>query len=331
MSSLVSIVLPTYNVEKYLLKCLESVLSQTYDNYECIIIVDGATDKSYDIALDFCSIHDKFHVYWQENAGSGPARNKGLQLAKGDFVAFVDPDDWIEPNYIEEMIRIQELDDVDLVTTYANFVYYRENDSEICRKHRKIVPFVLKNKMEVRTNYIQLFDKSLISAPTRTLYRMSIIKNNNVEFPNLRRSQDIVFNYRYFSHINKLTVSDYVGYNYRVSLGDRLNRLKKDYYKTLEYIYSEILDLHKKWDVNLDDKVAASAFFIHVYSALEANVVRGDSVKDILSSPVISAIISKASPSQFNKRIVHMLLKAKLIGFACLAMKIIYQIKKRKN
>ena len=107
---LISVVLPTYNVAQYLRQCLESVAAQTYRNIEVIIIIDGATDSSYEIAQDFCKTDNRFSVYWQENAGSGPARNNGLAHCQGEFVMFVDPDDWIEPELLEKFRTADVLD-----------------------------------------------------------------------------------------------------------------------------------------------------------------------------------------------------------------------------
>ena len=102
---LISIILPTYNVASFLLQCLESTNAQTYPNYEVIIIIDGATDGSFEIAKEYCERHEKFNVYWQENAGSGPARNAGLSKSSGEFVMFVDPDDWIEKDLLINLFK----------------------------------------------------------------------------------------------------------------------------------------------------------------------------------------------------------------------------------
>ena len=119
---LISVVLPTYNVVQYLRQCLESVAAQTYRNIEVIIIIDGATDGSYEIAQDFSKTDKRFSVFWQENAGSGPARNNGLAHCQGEFVMFVDPDDWIEPQLLEKLYEAQSEGDYDLVASRRIFV-----------------------------------------------------------------------------------------------------------------------------------------------------------------------------------------------------------------
>ena len=101
----VSILIPVYNVEKYLSKCLESILLQTYKNIEIIIINDGTTDSSLDIAELYASKYDFIHVYSYENAGISTTRNRALEKATGDYYLFVDSDDYLNPHMIEKMIK----------------------------------------------------------------------------------------------------------------------------------------------------------------------------------------------------------------------------------
>lgn len=323
----VSIILPTYNVEKYLLHCLDSIRNQSYQNYEVIIVIDGASDKSYEIAKDYCAHNNKFSVYWQENSGSGPARNKGLDYANGEYVCFIDPDDWIEPEYIERLVVAQQKCNFDLVTTYANFVYYDKNDKIIGSKQRKATALELLDKNSVRTYYIDLFNKNMISAPTRMLYRMSIIRENSILFPDLRRSQDIVFNYRYYNYINKLCVSTFSGYNYRVLLSDRMCRIKSDYYKTIELLYRDIKKMHSDWGIPLDMGILANAFFVYVYSTIEAMMLRKESISNLLHNTTIQEIILNAHPEQMNKKIAHWLLNNKHNWSLKIYIRIVYMLK----
>ena len=100
---MISIIVPIYNVELYLEKCIESIINQTYKDIEVILINDGSTDKSGIICDKYAKIDDRIIVLHKENGGVSSARNKGLDIAKGDYIAFVDPDDYIEPNMYEEM------------------------------------------------------------------------------------------------------------------------------------------------------------------------------------------------------------------------------------
>lgn len=128
---LISVILPVYNVEKYILQCLESISNQTYTKLEVIIVVDGATDKSYKIAKDYLEKDNRFHLIYQENAGSGPARNNGLNHANGEFVIFIDPDDWIKNDYIETLYKIYLANNVDLVITSGTDIFFDNQDNII--------------------------------------------------------------------------------------------------------------------------------------------------------------------------------------------------------
>lgn len=210
---LISVIIPTYNVDKYLNKCLQSISEQSYNNYEVIIIIDGSTDNSYQIAKEFCNTHKKFHVYYQDNAGSGPARNNGLRHSHGEFVTFIDPDDWIDKFYIEHLVFHWEKTKCDLIISGCINSFFKKNDT--FKKYVIDKPEVINYNTikEIRTNYITLCQKHLLSAPTRKLYKMDIIRENNIVFPDLRRSQDIVFNYKYYNYVQSLSVTDYCGYN----------------------------------------------------------------------------------------------------------------------
>ena len=153
---LISVVLPTYNVVQYLRKCLESVAAQTYHNIEVIIIIDGATDGSYEIAQDFCKTDSRFSVYWQENAGSGPARNNGLAHCQGEFVMFVDPDDWIEPELLEKLYEAQKDGDYDLVATRRTRVLCDNNEKVLKVIPRHFKEETIHGQKEIRQSYIRM-------------------------------------------------------------------------------------------------------------------------------------------------------------------------------
>ena len=112
----VSILIPVYNVEKYLSKCLESILLQTYKNIEIIIINDGTTDSSLEIANLYASKYDFIHVYSYENAGISTTRNRALEKATGDYYLFVDSDDYLDPKMIEKMVDRAIQTNSDIVT-----------------------------------------------------------------------------------------------------------------------------------------------------------------------------------------------------------------------
>ncbi|MBQ9513540.1 MAG: glycosyltransferase family 2 protein [Clostridia bacterium] len=106
MNNLVSFIVPVYNVEKYLKECLDSIKNQTYTNFECLLIDDGSTDGSGKICDDFCNEDNRFKVFHIENGGVSNARNYGLSLFKGDYVTFIDSDDYISKYYLEVLLYL---------------------------------------------------------------------------------------------------------------------------------------------------------------------------------------------------------------------------------
>lgn len=323
----VSIILPTYNVEPYLKQCLTSIAEQTYKNIECIIIIDGATDKSFDIAKSFCKQDNRFYVYWQKNAGSGPARNNGILHSHGDFIMFIDPDDWIESNYVEKLINIQHESNYDyIITKETSYIY--KNDHKLLNIRKGIIkPITFNTKDQCRKNYVNLLCAGLIAAPHSKLYKSELIKKNNIEFPNLRRSQDVVFNYRYYNVINNLCVSDYSGYNYRVIINERMKRLKPDFYRTINYLFLEIKQLHKQWDIYFNEKKCATDFFNPIYALLEANTARGESIKYIINDTNIKYILKLARPIKFHLNLIRILILNGHTTIAQIIIKIIIYIK----
>lgn len=99
----ISVIVPVYNCEKYITRCLDSILSQTFQNFECIVVDDGSTDGSSTICDKYAEQDARFTVIHQKNGGVSAARNAGIDACKGEWLAFVDSDDWCEPNMLKDM------------------------------------------------------------------------------------------------------------------------------------------------------------------------------------------------------------------------------------
>lgn len=327
---LVSIILPTYNVYPYLAQCLDSILAQTYKNIEVIIVIDGATDNSYELAKEYCAKDRRFCVYWQENAGSGPARNNGLNHANGEFVLFVDPDDWIKEDYVEQMLNEQKVGDYDLVTTTSEDYYFTKDRILKYKKCLDVEERVIVGTECVRENYALLFEQSMICAPTKTLYKMDIIRKGKVTFPNMRRSQDIVFNYRYYDCISSVRVFGYHGYCYRIEFSQWLSRLKPDYYKTIKILFFETSCLYEKWKLTNSIAKIATMYTKFLSAAVESCVVVNHSIDMILNDSELQNMVriskSKNIPSLCFK-IIFMLRASFIMN---LMMKIKHKIKLKK-
>lgn len=308
---LVSIILPTYNVKPYLAKCIDSIIRQTYNNIQIIVVIDGATDGSYEIAREYADKDSRVEVIWQENAGSGPARNNGLQHANGEFVIFVDPDDWVDADMVQILVDTQQKEKVDLIMSGYKTFYENETKEATCTDYKYEKK---QSQKEVRRNYIKYLSKGLVGAPTRKLYKMSIIKKYEIEFPDLRRSQDVVFNYRYYDCIGSACLIENVFYHYRIDEQEYYLKLKRDYYRTISLIYNSIVEMCDGWDVGYTEKdyiEFCNHLFPSVISNIEANKQRKESINDIIEDVTIQEIVQRSNPPRIDQKLFKYAIESK--------------------
>ena len=121
-NELISIVIPIYNVENYLRQCLDSIVAQTYQNFECLLINDGSPDHSADICREYVSKDSRFRYFEKENGGVSSARNLGIEHSKGEYITFIDSDDWVDSDYLEVLYTTLLEEGADIaVSTYKKF------------------------------------------------------------------------------------------------------------------------------------------------------------------------------------------------------------------
>ena len=199
---LVSVVIPVYKTEKYLLKCLNSVLTQTYTLIEIIIIDDGSPDNAYLIAEDYCKKDNRIYLIRQKNAGLSAARNTGILATKGKYLLFLDSDDELVPDAIENLVKIAETESSSMVIPDR---YYKIFEST--GKKTLVYHFPEKDKT---SNPIDFALKVIIGLgrawrATSVLYSNEIIRNNKITFPIGYTSEDITFNLAFLAYIDKIS------------------------------------------------------------------------------------------------------------------------------
>ena len=199
-SLLVSFIVPVYNADRYLNRCLDSILSQSGLNFEIICINDGSSDCSGKILESYCRLHpDTVRVYHQNNSGIAATRNKGIELAKGDYIAFVDNDDWLDSDWLENMSH--PLGDPDTVVDVVCSGYRRPNGSG-----RIVANRCLSEEGE--------WSPYLIGAPWAKLYRTNFIRDNKLDFFSTNIGEDLPFVIPAVSLAKKCIVTNYCGYNW---------------------------------------------------------------------------------------------------------------------
>lgn len=190
----ISIVIPIYNVEKYLRECLDSILNQTFQDIEIICVDDGSTDKSLEILQEYKRKDDRFVILQQRHAGAGAARNHGIKLAEGKYIQFLDSDDYFEPNLLEEMYNRAEKFGAEITVCSSRKV---DDEGNITESGNPNNPINL-DKTPLETVFSRRDFKDdifclLTPMPWNKLYLRSFIEKNNLEFPPLRIYEDVAF------------------------------------------------------------------------------------------------------------------------------------------
>lgn len=183
MQERVSVIVPIYNVEPYLKQCLDSLLAQVHENLEVLLVDDCSTDRSAAIAKEYAQTHsERFRfIQREENGGLSAARNTGMAAATGDWLAFVDSDDWVTENYISAMYAVAQKDHADIVMS-SLYYYYPDG------KCKEMSPF---GGLTTQSSHQEKVALSRPYACTK-LFRRSLIVGNNIAFPeNIKRSEDI--------------------------------------------------------------------------------------------------------------------------------------------
>jgi glycosyltransferase involved in cell wall biosynthesis len=205
MYPLVSIIVPVYNCEKFITECITSLVNQSYKNTEIIIIDDGSNDKSGDIADNFAARNDDIHVIHKENEGVSIARNLGMSKAKGEYITFVDADDFISTSMIEEAVTASEMNDFDIVLgntkrIHESFENKELNEIVVIDKHNRAEEIILINDISLVKKKVLGNGKEkgnplngvFTSGPVCKLFKRKII-GNHIFCKNLRIGEDTVF------------------------------------------------------------------------------------------------------------------------------------------
>ncbi len=204
---LISIIVPAYNVEKYIKTCLDSLINQTYSNFEIIVINDGSTDQTEEILRSYQS-NPKFRIYSQKNGGLSAARNRGIKLANGELVCFIDSDDSVKSDYLEKLVA-PFIEDVDVDITVCGYQEKFENS---------VINHVLKSqKITGRkvTKDLLIKQQDFNVLAWNKLYRKSLFTDNNIEYPAGQIHEDNLTTYKLFSHAQKVFYISDVLYIYQ--------------------------------------------------------------------------------------------------------------------
>jgi len=240
----ISIIVPVYNSSDFLQKCLKSIQVQTLKNIEVILMNDGSNDNSLSICNTFAEIDNRFKVFTQTNAGVSSARNNGLKKALGDYICFVDSDDWIDEKFCEILTDNSNNNNYDLISCgykshFQNHIEEDLSDAKYAITQNNIIKSV-KNYKKDNTNILG-------NNVWAKLFKKKIIKKNKIEFiENLRVGEDILFILQYQKFINEALHIPNKLYNYnRISKKSITISYVKDYWNNFIFVKKKIFEINK--------------------------------------------------------------------------------------
>ena len=264
---LFSIIVPMYNASKSIKLCLESILRQNFDDYEVIIINDGSTDDSESICREIANWNDKGLLYTFENGGVGKSRKRGIQRARGDFLVFVDVDDFISPDLLNTLAGIIEFQgDVELIRYHSNLI----NDDEH-KNHQRYNSFENLNIPMTGLNALRTWTDATDSSKKYALYWLFAFKatlfKKATPMPELRCYEDVAYIPLLIASAEMVISTDYVGYNYVCNTDGSLTNSQNidkqrtrayDFYYAYDYATKNMRDL-------LDSDFEFRVFFVEDY------------------------------------------------------------------
>ena len=316
----VSIIVPIFNSEKWMKKCIDSIIEQSYKLIEIILVDDGSVDKSPEICDEYASKDERVHVIHKKNEGVSIARNTGIDIATGKYVKFVDSDDWIEKDCCEKLVNIMEKEKVDLVICGLNIF----QDGKLLRN-----PHLDDKKIEIKNDFkYYKYISKIFASPCNKLYKREKIKK---KFEIKQSSgEDLIFNLNYLLETNKVYTTHYCLYNVRLDNPNSLNRkFREDRFDiVINLIQNEINFCKKIYGDNYEKQFFANMYIENLHAHLRnlATIYKYKEFKIKSYKYINLDIIKKATKMCHLKRkdyeIFNKLLKIKSTFFIYLFFKI---------
>lgn len=247
----ISIIIPVYNVENYLPDCLNSLLNQTLNNIEIICIDDGSKDKSLEILKDFATKDNRIKVLTQQNQGPGAARNNGLAIASGEFIGFVDSDDFVEKDYFEKLYNTARKHQADIAI--ASILKHKKNKTKYNVHYKKEkTAHTIDGKFKLCED-----KKQRVFYVWNKIYKTDLIKTNNILFPTGIIFEDVLFSTKAIYFAKKIVSAINTKYHYIERQGSIINTTNKNAKRKQDhdFVYNEMQKFAKENNFQLPERL----------------------------------------------------------------------------
>ena len=344
----ISVITPVYKVENYLRKCVDSILDQTFKDFELIIVDDGSPDSCGSIADEYVQKDERVRVIHKQNGGAPSARNRGIDIAKGEWLYFPDSDDWLEPDYLEALYNTAIKTDAKLVVSGYTMEYF---ENGVSHSYSVSTPKKNYNSQElVRGNLHNYFDNMMMAVPWNKLYKADYILDNNLRFPELKWD-DLHFNMEVIMDIDKVAICSNAGYHFfRSRPGSETTTVFDSMlYKKRKEQFEHIMRVYRHW--NIKNREILSVIYGYYASRLVqcvqeisiSNISKADKkrmISDILNDKlsytaikkgrIESKVLSVAATPMRMHNVSLCIFMGKAIGFVKINMSsLFYKIKSK--
>lgn len=270
MSELISVIVPVYNAEKYIYKCVESICQQSYSNYELILINDGSKDKSLLICKEFSELDSRIVVIDRPNGGASAARNTGLDAAKGDYIVFVDSDDYVSPDYLRNLYLAAKCRNFDIIQCNLQRVKNMDmNNKEVLFRDQDVVEITKEQALNQRKYKVSVCGK---------IYRKAI-------FDSFHFQESIIFEddasyYIFIDRANKIGLLDETLYFYYLSDDSVMRNDKIDKSIAFIDIYKSRIEYFCERDNQVFIDGTYDRFCLVLMLTYSSSLVKGNNIND---------------------------------------------------
>ena len=330
MNDLISVIVPVYNVEKYLTRCVKSILTQSYQSIEVILVDDGSPDNCGSICEEFAKKDRRLKVFHTDNKGVSNARNVGIEHANSEYIIFVDGDDYVEQDVCEQCVNAMNRGNTDILF----FMHVTTKNPNLCIPETKEIKTLNKEEIDsVRKAVISQadpFEGYWVGPPWGKVFRKSIIQQNSLHYVlGLKKSQDRVFVYDYLSHVKTASLYYYCGYHYVSNEDSICHRYNKNIVPILENAQHKFMERVKgdsTYDNSIDtmNLIFLTEFFTLNFFNRENNKPRKERIselKTLIEKPIYVKALKNGATTNIGrkKRLILGLLKLRLYRIADLA------------
>lgn len=336
---LVSVVVPVYNVLRYLDACVSGIVLQTYHNIQVVLVDDGSTDGSSELCDDWARRDSRVDVVHQSNAGVSAARNVGLSRVRGRYVMFVDGDDVLDPHGIGMLVS-HAMAHRSQIVFFSNSVDFLIDGTLVPQRRNHMAPFAVTSSAAFLSKYAELSRNEYVCPPWNKLFDASFVAEVGARFPeDVHYGEDLVFNMALYAAAERVSLIDEPLYHYVARSTSAQSVFNPDWFANRARAYVLMRPIAQRWgDAALNECDNQTVLEIdRVINALYGSQSdipakrRTAYVRTIVNDAAIQACVSHITPIDRRRAIVSMLLKRRSVLLLCLYGWLVAMIKKVKG